>query len=65
MAEKTGTWALFRMIDQSKVTKGTDRMVVSIPGSGRDFQYQFNVGSLINPLTMSALRDFTCPTSLQ
>ncbi|MDR3376229.1 MAG: type VI secretion system membrane subunit TssM [Ancalomicrobiaceae bacterium] len=65
MAEKTGTWALFRMIDQSKVTKGTDRMIVSISGSGRDFQYQFNVGSLINPLTMSGLRDFNCPTSLQ
>ncbi|MDR3494055.1 MAG: type VI secretion IcmF C-terminal domain-containing protein, partial [Ancalomicrobiaceae bacterium] len=65
LAEKTGTWALFRLLDQSHVTKSTDRLIVTITGSNRNFQYQFNVGSLLNPLTLPALREFNCPTSLQ
>jgi type VI secretion system protein ImpL len=65
LAEQNGVWALFRLIDQSKVEKLSDRLVITVSGSGGSFRYQVNVGSLYNPLTMPALRDFNCPTSLQ
>ena len=63
--EKNGTWALFRVIDTARVQRFPDRLVVTITSIGRDFQYQINVASLVNPLTLPALREFNCPTTLQ
>lgn len=66
--EKTGTWALFRAFDASKVIRqGNDTVLAMRAGSesARDIRYQFNVASAVNPLTLTALREFQCPTTLQ
>ena len=65
LVEKTGPWALFRLVDQSKVAKQGAGLLVSVNATGREFRYQLNVGSLVNPFTMPALREFNCPASLQ
>lgn len=66
--EKTGTWALFRAFDQNKVIRQANDTVLAMR-AGRDdskeFRYQINVASAINPLTLAALHEFQCPTTLQ
>lgn len=66
--EKTGTWALFRAIDQNKVIRQANDMVLAMRAGrdeAREFRYQINVASAVNPMTLPALRDFQCPASLQ
>ncbi len=38
--------------------------MVSHVGGGRDISYQLNVSSLQNPLTLKALQEFRCPSSI-
>lgn len=63
LMERTGVWALFRVIDQSKVSKQGDALRVVIT-AGREHAYRFNVQSTVNPFTMPALREFNCPATL-
>ncbi len=65
LLERTGAWALFRVLDASRVTKRGAGVQVGISASGREFVYDMNVNSLVNPLTMPALREFNCPSTLQ
>lgn len=65
MFEKTGPWALFRVIDGARVTRQGERLKIGLSARGADFEYQIAVNSLINPLTMPALREFNCPATLQ
>ena len=41
-----------------------DGVVASFVVGGREVSYQFNVGSLLNPLVLPALREFRCPTGI-
>ncbi|MBL8572758.1 MAG: type VI secretion system membrane subunit TssM [Hyphomicrobiaceae bacterium] len=63
LMERTGVWALFKVLDQSKVSKQGDALRVVIT-AGREHAYRFNVQSTVNPFTMSALREFNCPATL-
>ncbi len=62
--ERQGVWSLFRFLDASSVLKQGDSVLVSLAAGGREVSYQFNVGSLKNPLVLPALREFRCPTGL-
>ncbi|TBW36593.1 type VI secretion system membrane subunit TssM [Siculibacillus lacustris] len=65
LLEKGGSWALFRVLDGARVSKKGAGVQVGISASGREFVYDMNVNSLVNPLTMPALREFNCPATLQ
>ncbi|MCK0195918.1 type VI secretion system membrane subunit TssM [Ancylobacter sp. 6x-1] len=65
LMEKPGTWALFRVADQYGVQRQGSAYILTIPVSGRDYRYQYNTTSTVNPLTMPALREFNCPSTLQ
>lgn len=62
--EKTGVWSLFRLLDASSPVRHGDRIVASFIVGGRELQYQFAVGSIQNPLMLSALREFHCPNGI-
>ena len=62
--ERTGAWALFRLIDAGAVTPHGSAISVGFVVGGRDVSFQFNVSSLNNPLTMPSLRQFKCPNGL-
>jgi type VI secretion system protein ImpL len=60
---KTGSWALFRLLDTAKLTKAGDAVTARFTANGREAAYQINVTTLPNPFTLAALREFRCPTS--
>ena len=62
--ERTGPWALFRLIDASSRVQSGDRVIASFIVGGRELQYQIAAGSVHNPLTLAALREFRCPSGL-
>jgi type VI secretion system protein ImpL len=62
--ERTGPWALFRLIDASSPVQRGDRIIASFIVGGRELQYQLTAGSVHNPLTLAALREFHCPSGL-
>ncbi len=62
--ERTGAWALFRLIDAGVVTPRGNAISVGFVVGGRDVSYQFGAASLNNPLTLPALRQFKCPNGL-
>jgi type VI secretion system protein ImpL len=62
--EKTGAWALFRLFDAAGASPRGDRLAASFLVGGRALDYQFAVGSSVNPFTTPALREFRCPTGL-
>jgi type VI secretion system protein ImpL len=62
--EKTGAWSLFRLLDTAGAAQRGDRLVASFIVGGRELQYQIAVGTSVNPFTLTALREFRCPTGL-
>jgi type VI secretion system protein ImpL len=60
---KTGPWALFRLLDTATVTRNGDAVIVRFNISGREAIYQINMTTLPNPFTLTALREFRCPTA--
>ncbi|MGO4872113.1 MAG: type VI secretion system membrane subunit TssM [Roseiarcus sp.] len=62
--ERTGAWALFRLVDVGSAIQNGNAVKVSFVVGGREVSYQFTSASLDNPLTMSALRQFKCPNGL-
>jgi type VI secretion system protein ImpL len=62
--EKTGAWSLFRLLDAAGAAQRGDRLVASFIVGGRELQYQIAVGTSVNPFTLTALREFRCPTGL-
>jgi type VI secretion system protein ImpL len=64
VVQKDGTWSFFKMLDSGSVLKQGDGVVASFVVGGREVSYQFNVGSLLNPLVLPALREFRCPTGI-
>ena len=62
--ERTGAWALFRLIDAGSSIQSGNSLKVSFVVFGREVSYQFTSSSLVNPLSMPALRQFKCPNGL-
>jgi type VI secretion system protein ImpL len=62
--ERHGNWSLFRLIDAGSPVKRGDRVIASFIVGGRELQYQFAGGSVQNPLTLAALREFRCPNGI-
>jgi type VI secretion system protein ImpL len=62
--QRDGTWSFFRLLDAGSVLKKGDGIVASFVVGGREVSYEFNVGSLMNPLVLPALREFRCPTGI-
>ena len=62
--ERNGAWALFRLIDKGAPIQNGNAVKVSFVVFGREVSYQFTSSSLVNPLTMSSLRQFQCPNGL-
>jgi type VI secretion system protein ImpL len=62
--ERSGAWALHRLLDNGAVLRQGDALLATFSVGGRDVTYRFQVGSIANPLALSALREFRCPTGL-
>jgi type VI secretion system protein ImpL len=62
--ERTGAWALFRLVDAGSSIQSGNALKVSFVVFGREVSYQFTSSSLVNPLNMPALRQFKCPNGL-
>lgn len=61
---KTGTWALFRLLDPpTSLARNGDAVIAKFNVNGREASYQINVTTLPNPFTLTALREFRCPTA--
>jgi type VI secretion system protein ImpL len=59
--ERQGAWSLFRMLDAASPTRQGDKITATFIVGGTTLQYRFGVGSVQNPLTLPALREFRCP----
>lgn len=65
--ERTGAWALFRMIDGASLAArgGADRFGITIANeAGARVIYQLRAASINNPFSLGVLRAFRCPDSL-
>ena len=62
--ERTGAWALFRLLDAGSVLQRGNAVSASFVIGGREVSYQFTAASLNNPLSMPSLRQFKCPNGL-
>lgn len=60
-----GTWAWFKLLDQSRINqrRGRDRVVVTFSADGLRARYQLRASSVHNPFSSNML-SFRCPTSL-
>ncbi|MEP4030142.1 type VI secretion system membrane subunit TssM [Roseibium polysiphoniae] len=64
--ERTGTWAIFRMLTASGLSKarGRDQFVFSIETEGAKASYRLNAGSVTNPFNLGLYSSFRCPPAL-
>jgi type VI secretion system protein ImpL len=62
--ERTGAWALFRLLDAGSVLQRGNAVSASFVVGGREVSFQFSAASLQNPLSMPSLRQFKCPNGL-
>ena len=62
--ERNGAWSLFRLIDGGSPKRQGDWIVANFIVGGMDLQYRFRAGSVNNPLTLPALREFRCPSGI-
>ncbi len=65
--ERSGPWALFRLIDASRPSSrgAPDRFTITIGRPDRpDVTYELRPDSVSNPFSLGALRSFRCPDHL-
>ncbi|MBB4381145.1 type VI secretion system membrane subunit TssM [Bradyrhizobium sp. SBR1B] len=62
--ERTGQWSLFRMLEAGSLVAKAETASATFIVAGRELNYQISTGSLRNPLNMSVLREFRCPTGI-
>jgi type VI secretion system protein ImpL len=63
--ERTGAWALFKLIDAAGPPSYIgDRLNTSFLFGRRTLTFGLQTGSSLKPLTLPALREFRCPTQL-
>ncbi len=62
---KEGTWAWFRVLDQSRVeVLAPDRIAVSFEVEGRKARYELQASSVFNPFVNKDVQAFRCPARL-
>nr|WP_256476419.1 type VI secretion system membrane subunit TssM [Siccirubricoccus soli] len=66
ITERTGPWALYRLLDTARVTSDgqPDRFTVTFNAGGRTAVFRLTASSVMNPFTMTAMRQFRCPSGL-
>ncbi|MGY0576285.1 type VI secretion IcmF C-terminal domain-containing protein [Bradyrhizobium sp. RDM12] len=65
--ERSGPWALFRLVDASRPSSrgAPDRFTITIGGPDRpDVTYELRAESVRNPFSLSVLRSYRCPDHL-
>jgi len=62
--ERVGPWSLFRMLEAGSLVAKAETASATFIVAGRELNYQISTGSLRNPLNMSVLRDFRCPSGI-
>ena len=62
--ERNGPWSLFKMLDVAATSGRAEKITAGFLVGGRELQYQITTGSSRNPFTLSALREFRCPSGL-
>ncbi|MCK9908475.1 type VI secretion system membrane subunit TssM [Microbacteriaceae bacterium K1510] len=65
--ERSGPWALFRLVDASQLSSrgATDRFTITIgKADGPKVTYELRAASVTNPFSLSVLRSFRCPDNL-
>jgi type VI secretion system protein ImpL len=65
--ERTGPWALFRLVDASRLASrgASDRFTITIgKPDGPNITYELRAASVSNPFSLSVLRSFRCPDNL-
>ncbi|WP_038967722.1 type VI secretion system membrane subunit TssM [Bradyrhizobium diazoefficiens] len=62
--ERIGPWSLFRMLEAGSLVVKAETASATFIVAGRELSYQISTGSLRNPLNLSVLREFRCPTGI-
>jgi type VI secretion system protein ImpL len=62
--ERSGPWALFRLIEAGAPVPRGDKIIVNYIVGGRTLGYTIGAGTGLNPFTLPALREFRCPSVL-
>ncbi|MGY4571194.1 type VI secretion system membrane subunit TssM [Bradyrhizobium pachyrhizi] len=62
--ERIGPWSLFRMLEAGSLVAKAESASATFIVAGRELNYQISTGSLRNPLNLSVLREFRCPTGI-
>jgi type VI secretion system protein ImpL len=62
--QRDGQWSFFRLLESGTVLRHGDALIASFVVGGREVSYQINVGSLMNPLQLEAMREFRCPIGI-
>jgi type VI secretion system protein ImpL len=52
------------MLDAAGPTRQGDRIAATFIVGGMSLQYRFGAGSVHNPLSLPALREFRCPSGI-
>lgn len=61
---QNGPWAFKRLLEAGSLSRRGDELAARFVIGGREVSYRIQVGSLSNPLTLKALRQFKCPAGL-
>ncbi len=62
--QRTGTWALIRLMRANAGIGSGGRMSVTFRVGGRDATFSVQTQSVFNPFKMTALNEFTCPKGI-
>jgi type VI secretion system protein ImpL len=62
--ERNGPWSLFRILEAGSMTARAETASAMFIVAGRELKYQITTGSIKNPLNLSVLREFRCPTGI-
>ena len=62
--ERIGPWSLFRMLEAGALSAKGETASASFIVAGQELNYQISTGSIRNPLNLSTLRDFRCPSGI-
>jgi type VI secretion system protein ImpL len=62
--ERSGAWSLFKFLEAGNMQVRGETATATFIVGGRELRYQITSGSLRNPLNLSALREFRCPSGI-
>ncbi len=57
-------WSLFRMLEAGSLSAKGETASASFIVAGQELNYQISTGSIRNPLNLSTLREFRCPSGI-